>query len=435
MCSAYAVAPSPGYLRRYNCVTGGVAKGVRPPAACWQRRFPRVGHSILAAMPTLTVDSQPQRVRLSRYVALGESIATLAEARRLDVDAVTDLIREYGLFRFLRVREKLPDDPAVVAAIDEAMKLGRWRAPPKKGPKKPKPARPPKPAAPTLAPDFEKAIALWRDVSQERARQMIARGNKYESSTADRREADARRFLTFVESQGVARWPDVAQRHLDAFTLHTSRGAAKRVFTFLRFAQKKFPFAGKILRPRERRPDILARLASEHDVQQALDKARKATHEASLAVFLVALYAQTVRSCHGLAVKDVRRTKEATLLKFSEVWVPLDDETAALVHRRIERMKVAGEDQPLFASRLTTLAEATARIARCDLKKLRLAAVANILQSGYTDRRGIKLALGISSQTVRLVELVCGWDTQDSVSDEAAQLRHDLLRGKLKQAG
>lgn len=432
VCSASVVAPSDGYIRRYNCVTGGLAKGMSLPLECWQHCFPKFGKAALATIPSINVNDHTMRERHLRNVALSETVATLGEVGRLDVDAVTDLVREYGLVRVRELRARLPKKCPLNPAIDEAIRLGRWHKPKTRKPKAPK-VRPPKPARPLLSPEFEKAIADWTVFSEQRAQRMKEGSNPYDPLTVPRRIEDARRFLEYLQSEGATQWPMLSQRHLDGYVMVTDRSAAQRAYTFLRFAQRRFRVTAKLKRPKDANRNILADIATEDQVRVALENARKHPDaEEALVIFFVALYGQTLATCAKLTSDRVHRTKTGVAVEFHELPVPLDEETASLVRRHLKALPTTQDGTRLFKRSRVDLEDRTNTMAQCPLKKLRLAAVANIMREGYTDRRGLVRGIGISTRTLKLIEPAIGWDLQDSISDDIAQLRSDLLHGRLR---
>lgn len=432
VCDVCVVAPTLGYLRRYNCATGGVAKGATLPPACWQKRYPTFGKIVLAAMPAVVVNDATARKRHLRYLAMAEAVASLAEQGRFDVDAVTELVREQGLFRVLQMRTRLPAKSLLVKAIDEAIRLGRWHKPSVKKPKVRK-VRPPKPARPVLPPEFEKAIAEWKEFSEQRAQRMLEGNNRYDPGTVPRRVEDARRFLEYLHAEGVTDWANLAQRHVDAYVMTTNRSAAQRAYTFLRFAKRRFRFKSQVVRPKDAKRNMLEDIATEDQVRVALENARKHPDaEESLIVFFVTVYGQTVTNCAKLTTDRVHRTPTGIAVEFHEMPVPLDEETAQLVRGRLDALPPVRAGARLFQRSAYTLDDRTRAMAQCPTKKLRLAGIANIMREGYTDRRGLVRGLGVSVRTLKLVEPIIAWDLQDSVSDEAAELRSDLLRGRLR---
>lgn len=407
-------------------------KGATLPRDCWQLRYPKFGKTMLAAMPAISVNDATARARHLRYVTMAETVAALAEKGRFDVDAVTELVREHGLFRVRQLRARLPAKSALVSTIDEAVRLGRWHKPKVKKPKARK-VRPPKPARPALPPEFEKAIADWKEFSEQRAKRMLEGNNPYNLDTVARRVEDARQFLEFLLSEGVNDWSNLAQRHIDAYVVTTNRSAAQRAYTFLRFAKRRFRFKSSVVRPRDSQRNILNDIATEAQVKTALDNARRQPDaEEALIIFFVALYGQTVTHCAALTTDRVRRTGNGITVEFHELPVPMDEETARLVRGRLDALPSPRSGARLFQRSAYTLDDRTRAMARCPTKKLRLAAIANIMREGYTDRRGLVRGLGISTRTLKLIEPAIAWDLQDSVSDEAASLRSDLLRGRLR---
>lgn len=422
-------------MRRYNCVTGGLASGRSLPPDCWQYRFPTFGKVALATVPSNKVDSRVESMRHSRNVALSERVATLGEAGKLDVDAVTELVREFGLVRVRALRAHLPKKCSLNAAIDEAIRLGRWRKPVTKKlkPRKIHPPKPAKPPRPTLSPEFEKAIADWKVFSDERAARLKEANRPYDPLTVPRRIEDARRFLEFLQAEGVTQWPMLAQRHLDAYTVATDRSSAQRAYTFLRFAQRRFRFTTKLKRPADAKRNMLDDIATEDQVRVALENAGKHRDtEEALIVFFVALYGQTLATCVELTTDRIHRTDAGVAVEFHELPLPLDEETGKLVLARFKALSAPRQGVRLFQRSRVDLEDRTNVLAKCPLKKLRLAAVANIMREGYTDRRGLVRGIGISTRTLKLIEPVIGWDLQDSISDEVAELRSDLLHGRLR---
>jgi hypothetical protein len=64
------------------------------------------------------------------------------------------------------------------------------------------------------------------------------------------------------------------------------------------------------------------------------------------------------------------------------------------------------------------------------MRPLRLAAVANLIRSGITDRGSLNRILGMSLPTLAYVEKSFEWDLHSTVDPEVAKRRNEVIRGE-----
>lgn len=165
-CGERKVLDVPAQDGRFNCVTAKLADGKERPAQCWQNRFPTVGRDLLAAIkPTIPCGSK-EAGHLRKKLAFAESLGTLDESELLSAETLRPLVAEMGAIFAGKYIALLPDASAL------KQKLKRILHPPK--PKVEKRIK-----KILLPPEFEKALAIWADISNKRAARMVANGNNY----------------------------------------------------------------------------------------------------------------------------------------------------------------------------------------------------------------------------------------------------------------
>ena len=155
-------------------------------------------------------------------------------------------------------------------------------------------------------------------------------------------------------------------------------------------------------------------------------------------ISFIAIYAQTLVATKTLKIDDIQKTEDVFQVKFHHAWVPLDEHTSSLLAKHLSQRAVMLELNPseydsglLILRKRRQLETKIASLTNRGLKDIRLTALISIMQTGFRDRRGLEMALGVSQQTIVNIEQLCGWDFQQAVSDEAAALRRDLIDGKL----
>lgn len=439
-CAARVIIAETGDPKRYSCVTGKLEDGVETPPSCWQRRFEKAGRDILAAIvPVSSVSKKDQR-RLREKLEVAEAIATLAEAGPLTSESIADLCQRFGRQRVGRVSAAIPESSPIAQAFKKYRKFviseynkAYWlrNAIPS--------ARPQKPLYDVTSTEFQDAINQWSAIYEARAKRKLQFGHPYSPLTLARVTREAKRFCAYLESDGITLWVNVAQRHIDGYIAETTQEAAQRAYTFLRFVTKRFRIRSQFKRPANRKPHVRPRLVSMTGLDQVLDCAKSSSDtEVMLALFLVVLYGQTLAALLRLTTEDITETESGYQIKFNEAWIPLDDETSEIVRRHLAAREAHLSKKPgsipslnLFWCKYAAFGDRVAKITKIPLKNLRITALANILKTGFTDRHGLHASLGVSQATVATLERVCGWDFQSAVSDEAAQIRRDLIDGKL----
>lgn len=411
--------------------------GTGSPECCWQKRFPRVGRdALLSLRPALRV-GQLTKKNIAAKVAIVEVLAAAAERDVSDAQIVRQLIERFGTSIVGRVCAAIPDGSPLLAAVKAFRKEGK-----REGRSKVRPKSVSRSAAATYqvtSPEFLEALQYWDETYQARAERRAKCGHAYDERTVSHIMRAAKRFCAYLEQEGVFRWVDVAQRHIDGYIEATNRHAAQKAYTFLRFVTKRFRIKSTFKRPRIELSKISPRIFQADEVNRLLDEAL-ALHgtEAALAFSFIAIYAQTLVAVQALTMDAIQHTEGGYQVRFNEVWVPMDEQTGTLLARYLEERSRALQDgDPRDdPSRLTLrkpwhLEGLMSRLTKGRLKDIRLTALVSIMQTGFRDRRALELSLGVSLQTIINIEHLCGWDFQSSVSDEAAELRRDLIDGKL----
>lgn len=432
-CGAKAITAylTDGY---FNCVTGQLADGISQPGECWSRRFPTLAEPFLQALRPVKVQGKTTKAFFEKKTKFALGIIELEQQGELTAETLKPLVEAIGRIFAGKFIASLSNEFAIKEKLQCAYRGTRT-------PKLPKTAAQKEKAEPLELPDeFERALAVWSDISHRRAERQKKIGNSYHPRTAIRRVNDARRFLEFLVKNGVTNWANVSQIHLDDFTVKTNRRLAQKAFMFWNAIRSHFPMQAKLVRPRNKRDDpIMNHIISESQYKSVLTIAsRSEDAQIALCLLFVAVYAQTVTKSAELDRSDTRRIDGGYQIRFNEVWVPLDPMTQGVLERRLAEIDMNSlregtnlEKMMLFSYSAKTLFYLISKVTNLDLKPIRLTAVRRLLQNGYTDRKGIELALGVSMQTVRIVEKSCGWDLQNYVPEAARTLRKDLLNGKI----
>lgn len=438
-CAATVISAEPGDQCRYHCVTGKLAAGKELPSDCWQKKYPTAATEILTALRPVAPNGAADQQRLREKLALAESIAELAEHENLTADNIDALYERFGAQAMGRFCAALPNGSEIELVFrnyreNASRNYQRAYRLSTRGSS----ARPlPQPHIVT-SPEFLEAITQFATIYQARADRKIKFGNPYSKKAVTRVIREAKRFCAYLETDEIFRWADVGQRHIDGYLDVTNREAAQRAYAFLRFVTKRFRIRSTFKRPESKVVNVRARLVSMQKINEILDDARASTDtETMLALFLVALYGQTIAALSRLTTKQIREADLGDAIQFNETWVPLDKETSEVLHVHLSAMKNRlgqsefNDQTRLFWSNESTLQQRIFNRTDTSLKNLRITALANILKTGFTDRHALEVSLGVSQPTIAMLERVCGWDVQSAVSDEAAQIRKDLIDGKL----
>ncbi|MBK7366116.1 MAG: hypothetical protein IPI97_14455 [Nitrosomonas sp.] len=361
---------------------------------------------------------------LRRKVGLAESIATLLEAGQLTPENIQNLIDTFGCQVIGKFAHSLPGTNVFLESYKKLKKKEVFHKEQLEFTIK--------------SEEFNKAIELWTEYFKLRAAQKEKFGHAYGPMTPQRYIRDGKSFCHYLESIGVTNWVDVAQRHLNGYLDIKGRNRAQRVYRFMQFVKKNFRVVSTFAKPVGNKPQVINRVVHTDQFDNVLNLALESSDiETSLAVYFVGLYAQTIKTLSEMKIDQIRETSSGFEVRFFEGFIPLDSETAGLVrkylsHRNdLQAKELVQNPDLLFISNCPLLGARAKRVSKVRMKNLRLTAIMNMLKNGFTDRQGIKRTLGVSMETVAIVERACGYDIQDSISEEAAQLRSDLLNGKL----
>ncbi len=413
--------------RRHNCVSLGEALCGELPDECWQLQHHPYVLDILRTITACQQKGKHSDIAHQRRVELAKIVLSATETGQLDKKVFFERATGFSS-RQLK---------AFLDALPESSYLRDLLAQPVAEITKPKPQeKAPKPKKPLveLPPEFEKALGMYAEASERRAKLKVERGHEYDSRTAIRRIEDARRFCEFLTQHGITRWADVAARHLDDYIVTMNRHAAQRAWTFLNFLHGRVPMLAKIPRPRDTPRHSGAMVALLSDAKKAIACLVKHPDlQVAIAGLFLAMYAQTIAHSCTLKLNQFRRQDGSLQAKFHGDWMPLDPLTDQLICRyRPEYADdgYTGADQPFFSLPCFNLKRKVAATAGVPLKPLRLAAISNLLRSGMTDRGAIVYYLGVSMPTIEDVERTTYWDLQSTVPPEVVEARNEVIRGE-----
>ncbi len=421
---------------RHNCLSLDKFVQGELPESCWQKQEHPFVNDILATIGSYRQSTHSSDVAHIKRVELAQVVMNATSQGDLNDAAFASIAKTHGrkeLQRFLsalpatsRLRELLEQPIAVAAALN---------------PSKLKPASQ---LAVSFAPinlelpeDFEKAIVMFSEASQRRAVLKRERGHNYQDKTAQRRVHDARKFCIFLVKLGKRFWSEVAQKDLNEYMSVSNKGAGQRAWTFLHFVYGRFPMTQKIIRPKNRGKSAATVVASRDAARTAVSRIiKEADLQVVLAGLFLALFAQTVSRSALLRLNEFRRVDDVLQVRFTSDWMPLDVLTEKVLCKYRPDFKqdnFLGSDELLFSLSKSQLIDAVSKLSGVPLKPLRLAAIANLLHSGMTDRGAISHFLGISMPMVAKVEETLYWDLQSTVSPETVEARNEVIRGERRE--
>lgn len=413
--------------RRHNCVSLGEALCGELPDECWQlQHHPYV----LDILGTITASQQKGKfsdIAHQRRVELAKMVLSATKTGQLDKKTFIEGATGFSSRQIKGFLDALPESSSLRDLLAQPVAEITKPKPKEKAPKPKKPIV-------ELPAEFEKALGMYAEASERRAKLKVERGHEYDPRTAIRRIDDARRFCEFLAQHSVTRWADVAARHLDDYIITVNRHAAQRAWTFLNFLHGRVPMLVKIQRPRNTPRHSGAMVALLSDAKKAI--ARLAKHpdlQVAIAGLFLAMYAQTIAHSCTLKLNRFRRQDGSLQAKFHGDWMPLDPLTDQLICQY--RLYYAendhiGPDESFFSYSCPTLNQKVAEIAGIPLKPLRLAAISNLLRSGMTDRGAIAYYLGVSMPTIEDVERTTYWDLQSTVPPDVVEARNEVIRGE-----
>lgn len=435
-CSEAVIAPEMGSQHAFHCQSGKLAANAEPSEQCWQRRFPTVGRDALNLLRPAACGGVVSREYIAAKVAIVESLASAVEQGRNDGAALKELEAQFGASLVGRMCAIVPKESSLYNAVKAFQKKRRSAIRRKNQPNS---EHQPHSMVELSSPEFIDSLQQWDVACLARAERRAKCGAPYSQVTMNHLRRSPRRFCAYLEQEGITRWVDVAQRHVDGYIEATSRHAAQKAFTFLRFIMRRFRIKTSFKRPRNEQPKISHRVIPSEEYEQLLNKAASLPDtDVALAISFVGIYGQTLVASNALKMDAVQRTADGFQVKFNEAWVPMDEYTSSLLDKYLEQRALMLQEAPddydsslLILSKRWHLEPKIASLTNRKLRDIRLTALVNIMQTGFRDRRALEISLGVSQQTIINLERLCGWDFQQAVSDEAAALRRDLIDGKL----
>lgn len=425
--------------KRHNCASLGKLVQGSLPECCWKNQAYPFVDEILATIGSYRQSERSSDLAHGKRVALAQAVIDATQHGVLNEHAFTCITKTSGrkeLHRFLsalptvsRLREILEQPIAAATAVLPNNRKSQLTSK--------KAALPVDSTKIELPDDFEKAIAMFAEVSLRRAVLKRERGHNYQDETAQRRVQDARKFCNFLVSQGRQFWSEVAQKDLNEYMSVSNKGAGQRVWTFLHFVYDRFPMTQKIIRPKNKEKAAATIVASREAARFAVSRIVKDSDlQVVLAGLFLVLFAQTVSRSSQLRLNEFRRIGGALQARFAGDWMPLDALTEKVLCKYRPDFKLndfIGSDDPLFSLSKSKLVDAVSKSAGTHLKPLRLSAIANLLHSGMTDRGAISHFLGISMPMVARVEETFYWDLQSTVSPETVEARNEVIRGERRE--
>ena len=440
-CSESVIDPEMGWLHAYHCKSGKLAANMAPGEKCWRHRFPNVGHDALAILHPAASGGVVSQEYIAAKVAIVEALASAVEKGQNDGTVLMELEGRFGASLVGRMCAIVPKASTLYMAVQTFQKKRRSQMRRKNQPKseRQKAERKPRNTIELSSPEFIDSLQQWDEACRARADRRAKCGAPYNKVTINHLRRSPRRFCAYLEQEGITRWVDVAQRHVDGYIEATNRHAAQKAFTFLRFIMRRFRIKTTFKRPRNEQPKISNRVIPPEEFERLLNKAALLPDtDVALAISFVGIYGQTLVATNALKIDAVQDTADGFQVKFNEAWVPMDDYTSSLLEKCLEQRTSILQDAPgnydpslLILSKRWHLEPKIASLTNRKLRDIRLTALVNILQTGFRDRRALEMSLGVSQQTIINIERLCGWDFQQAVSDEAAALRRDLIDGKL----
>lgn len=400
------------------------------PSECWQKIEHPFARDLLASVPAYrqrsASDTSAHRTRL----AITARVLDLSREGTITVDQVDELVRRYRRSAVRAFVNRLPGDSSLRVALYDALDRLRQRDEASAVTKRTLKIRPPV----ELPQDFERGVELYIEKTYRIAEIKHRHGHRYSADTVRKRSQNARSFCGFLASQGLHRWPEVAQHHLDEYIDVTDRWAAARAYTFLQFIRQHFRLTQRFVRPKQRIkppseavmpvkeiPAVLRRLIVSPD-QQAI-----------VGGLFLALFAQMPTRSAELTYGNFRRRNGRIEALFAEQWTPLDPLTTKHLQALVPDI---GVDDPgrgttrIFHYTGKSFARKVGKAVGVPLRPLRLGAVANLIRSGITDRGALHRILGVSMPTLAYVEKVFEWDLHMTVDPEMVKSRNEVIRGE-----
>jgi hypothetical protein len=397
------------------------------PKECWQHQHHPYVLDILGTITAYQQKGKHSDLAHQRRVELARMMLLATETGQLDMKAFCEGATDFTSRQLKGFLAALPESSSLRDLLAQPV---AEITNPKLQEKAPKPKKP----IVELPPEFEKALSMYAEASERRAKLKVERGHEYDPRTAIRRIEDARRLCEFLAQHGVTRWADVAARHLDDYIVTVNRHSAQRAWTFLNFLHDRVQMLAKIPRPRNAPRHSAAMVASLTDAKKAITRlAKHPDLQVAIAGLFLAMYAQTIAHSCTLKLNQFRRQDGSLQAKFHGDWMPLDPLTDQLICQYRSEYAESGHtgpDEPLFSYSYATLNQKIAEISGTPLKPLRLAAISNLLRSGMTDRGAIVYYLGVSMPTIEDVERTTYWDLQSTVPPEVVEARNEVIRGE-----
>ncbi len=428
VCDSTFMCKPNGDIRRHHCVSmGELAIRAELPPECWQKQNMPFAADLLATIQPRQLHTKGAKKANARSVSLARDI--LAEVSKeteseINLEAISE---KYGLKYLKKFCDLLPETSALRNLVKP--EIDRMESDLKEKGKRPK--------APPLPAELERGVQLYAEASNRRMKLKIKNGHNYSADTVRRRIDFANKFSQYLAKQEIQFWAEVSQRHLNSYLNESNRTAAQQAYTFLMFLRRHFRMMQKFVRPKNKKippdeavfnprqvKDIVARVV-QHDDEEVI-----------VAALFILLYAQTCVRCAQLRLDNFCRKDGKLMVLFAEQWIALDKLTEKFLCKfrpEIEDPDFEPSNQLLFNYSEKNLARYLRDLLDAPMKKLRLAAVANVIRSGVADRVSINRILGVSLPTIAYLEATFHWDLQSSIPKEMVDARNEVFRGERRE--
>ena len=426
---------------RHTCMTVTGDAPSQLPNQCWQKLAHPFARVLLAAIPAHLQKNVKDSVAITKRAEIGQDIlANLhpSETMLLDPETLVEKHPPHYLNAFI---SRLDD-----SQIKEQIKLAQnlrseiirtdWklRRPYKANRSNRSGVKRIKTVMPDLPPHFEEAISGYIDQSRRISDIKKKHGHRYSENTIRKREIDTWKFCEFLASKGVTHWPQVEQHHLDEYIGVENRHAATRIYTFLEFIRHHYHLTHKFVRPKVRIKPAIDAILPKKDMRDVLRRILKCPDDELIVVaLLLALFAQLPVRSLELTYSRFRKNGDKIEALFATQWTPLDGLTTKYLLRIASDVGAASHDkdnEPIIKQTYNQIRMKLPDVLQVSVRLLRLAAVANLISSGITDRGALNRILGMSLPTLAYVESSFQWDLQSTVSPEMVKIRNEVVRGE-----
>lgn len=419
ICGGKMLTPFIRDKKTHNCLSTKVDPHGLPSTCLVDEKHPWAKDILSTVTPYLYCGTSLKKIHEDR-LSLAKTILQMTKNGMPNAESWLELTKTYDLRKINRFYKKLPIGSELrkpIALIIETNGQSK---------KKPEPI--------DLPEEFKKAIQLYLEKSERIKSIKLKHGHDYSANTVYRRVKHAKKFCEFLVSQGVWFLAEISQYHLDEYIYQTNKGAGNGAYTFLIFVQKKFRMIQRFIRPKVKKKPPSDNVHSIKDIPTILAKIVEHDNlEIVVAALLVTLFAQTITKISELKVVNFRRIDGRLEVLFADDWMPLGNLTERFIYKLKPSFKsslLGNIDDHLFSLTKHKIIREVRKLVGVHMKPLRLAAIANLINSGVTDRISICRGLGVSFPTIAYVEKLFQWDLHSTVPADVVAKRNRVFRGE-----